>query len=64
MFSDKEIITYSLSKRSSRLAKFGYMNQTIILGVAIKFVNDEQTLKHILCMSKDIHDIMRDEVLK
>jgi hypothetical protein len=64
MFSDKETVYWSLMKRGERLQKFGYSNQATILGLTIKFIDSDQTLCRILCLNKELNEILREEVLK
>jgi hypothetical protein len=64
MFSDKETVYWSLMKRGERLQKFGYSNQATILGLTIKLIDSDQTLSRILCLNKELNEILREEVLK
>lgn len=64
MFSEKEVITCSLTKRSQRTLKFGYTNATLILGMTIKFIDRDIVLRNILCLNKDTHEILINDVLK
>jgi hypothetical protein len=64
MFSDKETVYWSLMKRGERLQKFGYSNQATILGLTIKFLESDQTLRRILCLNRELNEILREEVLK
>lgn len=41
MFSEREMITFSLLKRGNRMHKFGYSDLTMILGLTIKFIDDD-----------------------
>ena len=64
MFSEKEMVTCSLLKRSNRLQKFGFTDITLILGILIRFVDSDRVLRNIICLSKDLNDILREEALK
>ena len=64
MFSEKEMTMWSLQKRGNRLHKFGFSDLSQILGLTIKFVDSDVTLKTIVCLSKDMNEILREEVLK
>ena len=37
---------------------------TLVIGCAIKFIDDDVTLRNILLCSRDFNDILKDEVLK
>lgn len=64
MFTEVETRIWSLNKRSSRLCRFGYTDTTLILGCVVRFVDNDSTLKAILCCSHDMHEILQTEVLK
>lgn len=64
MFSEREMITWSLLKRGNRLHKFGFSDKTLVIGLTIRFIDSETTLKNLCCLSKDMNEILREEVLK
>lgn len=64
MFSEKEMLYWSLMKRGERFKKFGHSNIVTILGLSIKFIDSDKTLRQISCLNKDLNEILRDEVLK
>ena len=64
MFSEKEKVYWSLMKRGERFTKFGHSNVVTILGLSIKFISDDKTLRKIISLSRDLNEILRDEVLK
>lgn len=64
MFSDEENRINSIQKRSKRLVLFGYTDITLIVGCCVKFIDQDQTLKYILLLSKDTNDVLKGEVLK
>jgi hypothetical protein len=64
MFSEKEMVTCSLLKRSNRLQKFGFTDITLILGISIRFVDSDRVLRNIICLSKDLNETLREEALK
>jgi hypothetical protein len=64
MFTPKETIYWSLMKRGERFHKFGYSNTATILGLSIKFIDSDRTLKMLVCLSRDLNEILREEVLK
>lgn len=45
MFSEKEMLYWSLMKRGERFKKFGHSNITTILGLTIKFIDNDKTLR-------------------
>mgnify|MGYP006893265378 CR=1 FL=1 len=64
MFSDKEKVTQSLQKRGNRLHKFGFSELTTILGITIRFVDSDITLRNLICLNKDMNEILKEECLK
>jgi len=64
MFTEKEMTYWSLSKRGKRLQKFGFSNVATILGLSIKFMDSDKTLRKIVSLNRDLNDILREEVLK
>lgn len=58
------MVTWSLQKRGNRLHKFGFSDITQILGITIRFVDSDRTLKNLVSLSKDLNEILREEVLK
>ena len=51
-------------KRGNRFQKFGFTDLTQILGMTIRFIDDDQGLQNIVSLSKDLNEILREEVLK
>ena len=45
MFSEKEMLYWSLMKRGERFKKFGHSNIVTILGLTIKFIDNDKTLR-------------------
>ena len=64
MFSEREMVTCSLLKRSNRLQKFGFTDTTLILGITIRFIDTDKALRNIICLSKDLNETLREEALK
>lgn len=64
MFTKKERNYWSLVKRSERLQRFGHSDLTIVLGLTIKFISDDATLRKIVCLNRDLNEILRAETLK
>lgn len=64
MFTERELLVKSLTRRSNRLKKFGFTESLQILGMTIKFIDSDEKLRDILLLSKDFSEILRDEVLK
>lgn len=64
MFTDVETRIWSLQKRSNRLCRFGYTDMTLVLGCTIKFIDEDEVLRAILCCSRDMNEILKPEVLK
>lgn len=51
-------------KRSERLRKFGYNDVTTIIGLTIKFIDNDKTLRYLVSLNRDLNEILRFEVLK
>lgn len=64
MFTEKELLINSLTKRGKRLKNFGFSNSLQILGMTIKFIDSDITLRNLLLLSRDFNEILRNEVLK
>ena len=37
---------------------------TLVIGMSIGYVDYDRTLCNILCLSRDLNDVLKDEVLK
>lgn len=64
MFTEQETRIWLLTKRSNRLCKFGYSDMTLIVGMMIKFVDKDSTLKNLLLVCRDFNDILKPSILK
>jgi hypothetical protein len=64
MFSEREMITWSLLKRGNRLQKFGFSDLSVILGLTIRYIDCDFTLRNIVSLNKDMNEILREEILK
>jgi hypothetical protein len=45
MFTDKEKLLWSLEKRGRRLKQFGVSDKMLVLGMSIKFIDDDIKLR-------------------
>lgn len=59
MFTEREQLIWSLERRSNRLKLFGFSDTLQILGMTIRFINDDQTLGKLLLLGKDYYDTLR-----
>ena len=64
MFSEKAMITWSLLKRGNRMHKFGYSDLTLIIGLTIRYIDTDATLRTLVCLNRDMNEVLREEVLK
>lgn len=64
MFTDKETLIWSLQKRGNRLKTFGFSDKMQIVGMTIRYIDSDITLRNILCVCRDFNDLLRDEILK
>ena len=58
------MLVWSLMKRGDRFQKYGFSNNSTILGLTIKFVDEDKVLGHLRCLCKDLNEILRDVILK
>ncbi len=54
----------SLAKREKEMKKFGYSKQTMVMGLAIKYINDPKTLSRVLLVSKEWFGVFKPLVYK
>ena len=59
MFSEMETRIWLLTTRSNRLCKFGYSDMTLIVGLTIKFIDTDRTLKNLLLVCRDFNDVLK-----
>lgn len=64
MFTEREMVIFSLLKRGNRMRKFGYSDLSQIIGLTIKFIDSDETLRTLICLSRDMNEILREECLK
>lgn len=64
MFTEKELLIWSLSRRGNRLKAYGFNDKTQILGITIRFLDSDRDLLSILLLNRDIHELLRDEILE
>jgi hypothetical protein len=64
MFTDKEQMIWSLERRSNRLKCYGFSDTLQIVGMTIKFIDDDKTLVKLLLLGKDYFDTLRRPVYK
>jgi hypothetical protein len=59
MFNAMEMKIWSLQKRSSRLVKFGHSDVSLIIGMSIKFIDSDITLRNLLLTCRDLSEILK-----
>jgi len=59
MFTEKELMIKSLQGRSDRLRRFGMTDATLIMGMAIKFIDRDETLRRLLLTCRDFNDCLK-----
>jgi hypothetical protein len=64
MFTAKEQLIQSLQRRGNRLKAFGYNDHTLIVGMTIKFVDEDRTLFRLLGVCRDFNELLQEEVIK
>eukprot|EP00347_Sterkiella_histriomuscorum_P016146 403354306 len=64
MFTEKEQLIWSLQKRGNRFKNFGFSEQCQILGMTIKFIDSDVTLRNLLMLSRDYYEMLQQEILK
>jgi len=55
---------WSLERRSNRLKSFGFSDTLQILGMTIRFIDDDQTLLKVMLLGKDYYDTLRRPIYK
>ena len=43
---------------------FGVNDMILIVGCTIKFIDSDETLRNLLCVSREFYEILRDEIYK
>lgn len=64
MFTDKELLIWSLERRSNRLKSWGLNDKTLIMGMSVKYIDKDETLRRLLLTCRDFNDWLKEEVLK
>ena len=64
MFTVRDKMIWSLERRSNRLKLYGVSEKIQILGMTIRFIDDDITLRKILLLGKDYNDTLRKSVFK
>lgn len=64
MFTAKEQLICSLARRGNRLKEFGVTDNTMIVGMSLKYVDSDTLLRDILLVCRDFNEILKPEVLK
>jgi len=64
MFTDKEMLLWSLMKRGERMQKFGFSNNATIIGLTIKFIDSDDIIRQIMLLNRELNEELRNELLK
>ena len=64
MFTEKEMLLWSLMKRGERMQKFGFSNNATIIGLTIKFIDSDDIIRQIMLLNKELNEELRNELLK
>lgn len=62
MFTDRDKMIWSLERRSNRLKLYGLSDTMQILGITIRYIDDDKTLLKILLLGKDYNESLREPV--
>lgn len=62
MFTDRDKMIWSLERRSNRLKLYGLSDTMQILGITIRYIDDDKTLLKILLLGKDYYESLREPV--
>ena len=46
------------------MQNFGHSDLTLIIGLSIRFINSDESLKIISSLNKDLNEILQEEILK
>ena len=55
---------WSLQRRGNRLKTFGYSEKMQIVGMTIKYIDSDTTLRNVLLLCRDFNDLLKPEILK
>lgn len=58
MFTEKQLLIWSLQRRGNRLKAFGLTDTIQIAGMAIKFIDNDYTLRNLLLCCRDFNDVL------
>ena len=59
MFTDKEMLLWSLEKRGRRLKQYGVSDTMLVLGMTIKYIDDDAKLRDLLMLGKDFNETLK-----
>jgi hypothetical protein len=59
MFTDKEMLIWSLEKRGRRLKQYGVSDTMLVLGMTIKYIDDDAKLRDLLMLGKDFNETLK-----
>ena len=62
MFTDKQKLLWSLEKRGKRLKQFGVSDTMLVLGMTIKFIDDDIKLRQLLLLGRDFNETLKQPV--
>lgn len=46
------------------MQKFGYSDLSQIIGLTIKYIDTDETLRNLICLNRDMNEILREECLR
>ena len=59
MFTDKEMLLWSLEKRGRRLKQCGVSDTMLVLGMTIKYIDDDAKLRDLLMLGRDFNETLK-----
>jgi hypothetical protein len=59
MFTDKEMLLWSLEKRGRRLKQYGVSDTMLVLGMTIKYIDDDAKLRDLLMLGRDFNETLK-----
>jgi hypothetical protein len=51
---EKDLHLISMTKRNLRIQKYG-SDASLIIAISVKYIDSDETLKNLLCLSKEIN---------
>lgn len=64
MFTQKELLYWSLMKRSERYNRFGSSAAAQILSITVKYIDNDEMLLKLLRLNRELNEVLKEPVIK